>query len=93
MSIIEELWYGNIYPSEHPIKNNSEYMAALRKVLAEKESLSAKLPPEYGKALEQLLDAQSNVDIIAERDAFILGFRLAAQLMADALGSPLYMRS
>lgn len=41
MNILEELWYGNIYPNEQSIRKDSEYAQALRKVADEKESLLA----------------------------------------------------
>ncbi len=46
MNILEELRYGNIYPNEHAIKQNSEYAQALHKVADEKESLLPNLAPE-----------------------------------------------
>ena len=46
MNILEELWYGNIYPNEQAIKRNSEYAQALHKVVGEKESLLPNLSPE-----------------------------------------------
>ncbi|MGM9640312.1 MAG: DUF6809 family protein [Faecousia sp.] len=46
MKILHELWYGNIYPSERPIRKDSEYAEALHKVVGEKDSLLPSLSPE-----------------------------------------------
>ncbi|MGN0998617.1 MAG: DUF6809 family protein [Faecousia sp.] len=88
MSILEELWYGNVYPSEQTIGKDSEYTQALHKVVDEKEHLITSLTPEIQKAIEKLMDAQMDVAVIAERDAFVMGFRLAVQIMVDGLSDP-----
>ena len=88
VNILYELWYGNIYPSERPIKKDSEYAEALRKVAEEKESLLPSLAPELQTGIEKLLDAQMEAAVIAERDTFVMGFRLAVQILVDGLADP-----
>lgn len=88
VNILYELWYGNIYPSERPIKKGSEYAEALRKVMEEKESLLPSLSPELQKGIEKLLDVQMEAAVFAERDAFVMGFRLAVQILVDGLTDP-----
>ncbi len=46
MNLLEELWYGNIYPNEQSIRKDSEYAQALHKVVDEKESLRKQLQAE-----------------------------------------------
>ncbi len=89
MNILEELWYGNICPSEKPIRKNSEYANTLHKVVEVKERLQPKVPPELQPDLEELMDVQMEAAVVAERDAFQLGFRLAVQIMVDSLRVPL----
>lgn len=88
MNILEELWYGNIYPNEQSIRKDSEYAQALRKVVDEKERLLPNLAPELRKAVEKLVDVQMEAAVIAERDAFVMGFRLATQIIVDSLTDP-----
>ena len=88
MNILEELWYGNIYPNEQSIKKDSEYAQALRKVVDEKERLLPSLSSELQKGIEKLLDVQMEASVIAERDAFVMGFRLAVQILVDGLTDP-----
>ncbi len=38
--------------------------------------------------MERILDAYAETESIAERDAFIMGFRLATRLMVDVLTKP-----
>lgn len=51
MNILEELWYGNIYPNEQSIRKDSEYTQALRKVVDEQDSLLPSLSPELQKGM------------------------------------------
>ena len=88
LSILEELWYGNIYPNEQSIKKDSEYAEALRKVVEEKDSLLPSLAPELQRGIEKLLDVQMEAAVIAERDAFVMGFHLAVQILVDGLTDP-----
>ncbi len=88
MNILEELWYGNIYPNEQAIKQNSEYALSLHKVVDEKENLLSSLSPELQKAIEKLMDVQMEAAVIAERDAFVMGFRLATRIIVDGLTDP-----
>ncbi len=88
MHILEELWYGNIYPNERSIRKDGEYAQALRKVVEEKECLLPTLASELRKAVEKLMDVQMEAAVIAERDAFIMGFRLATQIKVDSLTDP-----
>ncbi len=89
MNILGELWYGNIYPNERSIRKDGEYAQALRKVVEEKECLLPNLAPELRKAIEKLMDVQMEAAAIAERDAFVMGFRLATQIIVDGLTDPL----
>ncbi len=88
MNILEELWYGNIYPNEGFIRKDSEYAQALRKVADEKECRLPNLTPELRKSIETLMDVQMEAAAIAERDAFVMGFRLATQIIVDSLTEP-----
>ncbi len=88
MNILEELWYGNIYPNERSVRKDSEYAQALRKVVKEKERLLPNLAPELRKAIEKLMDVQMEAVAIAERDSFVMGFRLATQILVDSLTDP-----
>ncbi len=51
----------------------------------EKEALLPTLSPELQKAIDKLMDVQMDAAVIAERDAFVLGFRLATQILVEGL--------
>ncbi len=83
MHTLQELWYGNIHPCEKPIQRGGEYARALHKFAEEKERLIPDLSPELQKIFEMLMDIQMEAAVIAERDAFVTGFRLATQLLME----------
>ncbi|MGM9600873.1 MAG: DUF6809 family protein [Faecousia sp.] len=60
----------------------------MRKAADEKDSLLPSLSPELQKGIEKLLDVQLEAAVIAERDAFVMGFQLATQIMVDGLTHP-----
>ncbi len=88
MNILEELWYGNIRLNERSVPGNSDYAECLRRVICQKEMLLADVPETLRKKMERILDAYVETESIAERDAFIMGFRLATRLMVDVLTKP-----
>ncbi len=88
MNILKELWYGNIQTNELSNKKGSEYSKALHDLVEKEELLLPTLSPELQTAIEQLLDIQMEAAAIAERDAFITGFRLATQLLVAGSGHP-----
>ncbi len=81
MHILEELWNGNISPTEG--RQSSEYQIVITKFDEEKQSLLSDAPEEVQELL--LFERQIYPNAIAERDAFVCGFRLAVQLFADGL--------
>ncbi len=85
MSILAEFWYGNLYPNEQAIKKGSEYFRALNKLTDKHNEIFADVSPEQRAWAEHLLSLQSDVNSIAEKDAFVLGFRLGVQMMVESL--------
>ena len=85
MDILEELWHGNITPTEYSrIENNANYKEALRLVNQNQERLKATLNDEQKELLEKLLTANEEFSIIIELDCFKVGFKLGARLTIEA---------
>ena len=78
MTILEELWYGNITPTEYSrIENNDNYKEALRLVNQNQERLKATLNDEQKELLEKLLTASEELANLIELDCiFVLLHRL-----------------
>jgi len=86
MTILENLWYGNIHPVEEFLEGNKEYKNLLRIAVKDQERLSASLSPEQAELLEKYEAAVKEMNATAEVEAFSYGFRLGARLMTEPFG-------
>ena len=84
MTILENLWYGNIHPVEEFLEKNKEYKNLLRIAAKDQERLSVSLSPEQAELFEKYDSAAKEMNAAAEVKAFAYGFRLGVRLMIDA---------
>ena len=86
MTVLEDLWYGNIHPVELFLEENQGYKSLLRIVAKNQEILSASLSPEQAALFEKYDSTVKEMHTVAEVAAFSYGFRLGVQLMTEADG-------
>ena len=84
-TLLEELWYGNIYPQEQSTKNNREVKELISLMGKNREELSATFTNEQKVTLEKYDDCVNEMYSIIEREAFTYGFRLGGRLMLEML--------
>ena len=84
MTVLENLWYGNIRPVESFVDGNTEYKSLLRLVGKNREKLEATLSHEQAELFEKFYTAVNEMHSTAEVAAFSYGFRLGAQLMNES---------
>ncbi len=82
MLFVNHLWEG-IFPCEIFPRNDREYHKAASQSNKLYDALRDKLDAEDRHALDELLEAHSNHNDIAHKDAFALGIRFGAMLMID----------
>ena len=87
-SIIEELYLGNINPSEFIQMTNEDYKTLSREVSDLREQVSANLNEEGEKIFLDYLDKDCEKQDREERLRFMEGFRLGARLMLDVMACP-----
>ena len=84
---LENLYYGNISPSEHQYTRNTKYDKAIRIVSEKEEQLKILLCEKEREMLKEMVTAQITLNGITAEENFILGFRLGMRLgieiMAD----------
>ena len=85
MSTIEELYYGNITPSEREYRRGSEYAHVLQLATRSEEKLIATLTEAQKEAFGKFKDNTSELSSMTEITAFTLGFKLGLRLTAEAL--------
>ena len=83
-SIIEELYYGNIAPSEHSYRRTGEYAHILKIVARHEEKLTDTLTEAQKETFEKFKDGTSELSSMTEVTAFTIGFKLGLRLTAEA---------
>ena len=83
-SIIEELYYGNIAPSEHSYRRTGEYAHILKIVARHEEKLTESLTEAQKETFEKFKDGTSELSSMTEVTAFTIGFKLGLRLTAEA---------
>ena len=83
--VLEDLYYGNITPSEKEMQPGSEMQRAISTAARCESQLSESLD-EVGQALlTKLIDAQHEIDSITAAENFILGFWLGTRMMVECM--------
>ena len=85
MYILEDLWYGNVAPSERRIRTGSQYEKLQKQLVAVEDALREELSPDGKNAYEEICRKQTEMAQIAECDSFIRGVRIGARLALDIM--------
>ena len=86
MFVLQELWRGNITPSERFVRSGSEYKKIAGKLSDEMDRLMEAISPEARKQLENIGNLRADMAVLSNEDIFIYAFRMGARLMLDVLG-------
>jgi hypothetical protein len=71
--LLEELYYGRIYPFEQIVPQDPKYRPLGQKISDIKETLEEKLPAEDVQALEDLLDLSCDSSVMEAYASFEYG--------------------
>ena len=85
MLILEDLYLGNVRPSERSFKRNSQYAKALDDLVKAGDELTNTLTEKQKEMFEDYMTAQREVNVLTDCETFICSFRLAAKIMIDVL--------
>ena len=86
-SILQQLWDGEIFPSENINSNDPKYNEAKRILAEEKESFLNKLSGDTLEHFQRIAEIYYQTETIYSYECFAHGFRLAVALMVDSIGS------
>ena len=86
MFVLQELWRGNITPSERFVRSGSEYKKIAGKLSDEMDRLMEMISPEARMQLENIGNLRADMAVLSNEDIFIYAFRMGARLMLDVLG-------
>ena len=85
MQILEDLYLGDVRPSERSGNRNRQHAKALDELLKAEEVLIATFSEEQKKLFEDFTDAQREVSILTDAETFTYSFKLGAKIILDVL--------
>lgn len=85
MNILEELYYGNIFPNEECAKLDEQTKELLSLLNRNEEKLISDLTDEQKETFEKFKECNREFSEISERKLFILGFKLGAKIVIEAM--------
>ena len=85
MSILEELFYGNICPAEKFLKNDGEYKNNLKEILENIDKLFSHLSEEDKRLSENIFDGIFSLNSISEKEYYIDGLCFGIRLMYETI--------
>ena len=93
MTILEDLYYGNLNPDTKCFDRNSKYAKFIKTLSDNEGKLSAFLEGLPGAEEErhlfsQMINAQAEINLFMELERFLEGFRLGAGIMLETFVSP-----
>ena len=84
-SIIEELYYGNISPTDRDIIKGGAYAHILNLVTRNEDELMQTLTQAQQETFEKFKDCASELGDKNEMMSFVLGFKLGMRLALEAM--------
>ena len=85
MDILEDLYYGNLFPREKLSKLDDETKELLGLFNRNEEKLTATRSDEQKETFEKYKDCNREISEISERQAFITGFKLGAKIVIESM--------
>ena len=85
MSILEELWYGNIEPAEYDIAPSKEYKDLLQLISRNEDKLLATMTDTQKELFTKYADCVREYQTVAENLLFQNSFRLGARIMLEVM--------
>lgn len=85
MDILEDLYYGNLFPNEKYAKLDDETKELLGLLNRNEEKLLATLSDEQKEIFEKYKDCNREISEIGERQSFITAFKLGAKIVIESM--------
>jgi hypothetical protein len=85
MQVLEDLYLGDIRPSDRSFKRNSQYAKALNDVVKASDALTDGLTERQKELFEEYMTAQREVNVLTDCETFCMAFKLGAKIMLDVL--------
>lgn len=83
MSVLTDLYFGNIQPSTKEVKPDSEYLRKQIMFCDIAEALHHKLNEQEQRMLDQMTDIFGELINLSCSESFVDGFKLGAEVMVE----------
>ena len=85
MLILENLYLGDVHPSERSFKKDTQYSRALNEAVKAGDVLLGTLTEKQKEQFEAYMTAQREVNVLTDCETFCYAFKLGARIMLDIL--------
>ena len=85
MDILEDLYYGNLFPHEKCAKLDDEVKELLKLLNRNEEKFVATLTEVQKETFEKYKDCNREISEICKRQSFITGFKLGAKIIIESM--------
>ena len=85
MTVLEDLWYGNIDPHEAILQDDKQFKNLLSLMGRNRDKLSDTLTEQQKETLEKYDAAINEMHSLAELSAFRYGFALGVRLVKESV--------
>ena len=85
MTILEDLWYGNVRPTERSIARGSKLDNLMNLLCQNEDDLMHGLTDKQKESFDKFKDCQSEITDYLETEAFTQGFTIAVKLMVEVM--------
>ena len=92
MTVLEDLWYGNINPNEAILQDDKRFKSLLSLMGKNRDKLSDTLTEQQKEILEKYDDTINEMHSLAEQSAFQYGFSLGVRLMIEGVSIQLTIK-
>lgn len=83
MSVLKQLFNGEIYPAENNVPDTEEYRKASQEMHTLGDKLDEVLTEKQGEIFEQYMSASARVDTLIQQEMFRQGFVIGANLQKE----------
>lgn len=85
MTILEDLYYGNLHPWERKVEKGSQEDKTVKIIASNEEKLISTLSEQQKELFIKAKDSYKELLNISEREAFVNGYTLATRIMVEVM--------
>ncbi len=85
MTILEDLWYGNIRPTERSIQRGGRLDNLMKLLCQNEDDLMSELTEKQKESFDKFKDCQTEITDYLETEAFASGFTIAVKMIFEVI--------